>query len=50
MSVKGGFGGGGGNEEEKLERRSTFCTRLPSVLCCLYNYIDVNKHARIVIL
>ena len=41
--------GMGGSGEEKWKRRSTFRTRFPSVLLCLYNYIDENKHARILI-
>jgi len=45
---KGEMGGGSG--EEKWKRPPTFRTRFPSVLLCLDNYIDDNKHARIVIL
>lgn len=50
MSEEGVDGGWGGSEKEKWKRPSTFRTHFPSVLLCLDNYIDDNKHARIVIL
>ena len=51
MSRERGDGVGmGGSTEEKWKRRSTFRTRFPSLLLCLDNYIDDNKHDGIVIL